>query len=536
MKFWLTDGVFHREKTMKKDLYAKDYQLYEDTGTVIDIPDNAERVIIPEGTRCIGYRAFYALDKRYRTAYWSELREVILPEGVEEIEQETFNGCEALERINFPTSLKKLGNSALSNTGLTSLALPETLEEVDDFCFSNCKRLETLTFPVKPIQIGNSFIGAPNLFIHCSSLKRINIPAYCKCDFLYLGCASLEEASLSKGMKKVQNLAFSGCIALRKIDIPDTVMEILPDAFRNCASLKELVIPPKVKKVGKNAFRGCIGLEHIVFKSAFQGYETAFPDSSNVKRIDITNSQADRARTVFPQAAIYSLNGKLIHAASEQIAVNLEEEQTEKDIVRPTKAEFHPGTNIAKLAKTDYCIAAGKHSFQVSFKGAIAANKEIKAYIAVAKGQSDAGLYDPKALMQANAYVLYTIEPHTGVRIRTLEEGYESRGDKRIYSDPMTDEEILKRCTRFVNDAMTCLTEKGVRKIMDAVPKKKNGTLHKGRVTTILKCNIANSEGEVLFLYAKNQSDTELDIAVKKLYIGDDAYSDNEAASYMGII
>ena len=66
--------------------------------------------------------------------------------------------------------------------------------------------------------------------------------------------------------------------------------------------------------------------------------------------------------------------------------------------------------------------------------------------------------------------------------------------------------------------------------------KKKNGTLHKGRVTIIRKCTCADSEGNVLALYAKNMNDTDVEMGVKEVFIGDDSFTAKEAAFEADII
>ena len=60
MKFWLTDGVFHREDTYRDTLRGNYERVYEDRGISFEIPDDAETVVVPEGTTRVGMEAFRA--------------------------------------------------------------------------------------------------------------------------------------------------------------------------------------------------------------------------------------------------------------------------------------------------------------------------------------------------------------------------------------------------------------------------------------------------------------------------------------------
>ena len=531
MKFWLTDGILHRENTMAKDNYAKDYQVYPDTGVAFDISEEEECIVIPDGTRVIGMKAFY----KFR----DHLCKVILPDSVEEIEREAFSNCKKLEEINFPVGLKKLGFMAFWDANLKSVVLPESLEVVESSCFTYCGQLEELIFPNKSIQFGSYSHGFQQIFEMCPKLKKLTLPADCKDLFSYSGCKSLEEAVIPDGVKSIgypNPGSFSGCASLLAVTIPDSVTSIGKGAFNECTSLTEIIIPKSVKSIGQDAFKGCDRLEHVVLKGPVKGVDVAFRGLTSVKRADISQSLLAVAKKTFPNAEIYDLRGKLMHSPSDG---DSQSELKTVAVKKPTKTaavKYHPGTKIVMLSKAEYDVTSDGHEFHVTFKGATTANKAIQENIDCADENSSRKMYDPKELLAVNGHNLHTIDEHTGVRITTLSEAYEHLGETRTYSDPLNETKIMRRTASFVSDITECLREENVAKLFELFPKKKNGTLYKGRVTIIRKCTCADSEGNVLALYAKNMNDTDVEMGVKKVFIGDDSFTAKEAAFEADII
>lgn len=77
--------------------------------------------------------------KRINLAGWSELKEVVLSEGIEEITQRAFRYCVDLESIVMPNTLKKIGKLA----------------------FENCRSLKKIRIPASVVDVcdGGAFVG-----------------------------------------------------------------------------------------------------------------------------------------------------------------------------------------------------------------------------------------------------------------------------------------------------------------------------------------------------------------------------------------
>ena len=77
--------------------------------------------------------------KRINLAGWSELKEVVLSEGIEEISQRAFLYCVDLESVVMPSTLKKIGKLA----------------------FENCRSLKKIRIPASVVDVceGGAFVG-----------------------------------------------------------------------------------------------------------------------------------------------------------------------------------------------------------------------------------------------------------------------------------------------------------------------------------------------------------------------------------------
>lgn len=151
------------------------------------------------------------------------LKNVIISDGIKEIEHEVFSGCSSLESITIPSSAKKL----------------------DDFLFKGC-----------------------------SSLKRVEFSENAKLGYcVFYDCKSLKQIVLPKNLLKIDGCQFKGCSNLQDINIPDTVKEICWEAFSGCRSLKTVVLPESVTKIGSEAFCGCSNLSDITIPAGIKKIE-----------------------------------------------------------------------------------------------------------------------------------------------------------------------------------------------------------------------------------------------------------------------
>lgn len=93
-----------------------------------------------------------------------ELREVEFSQGnnLEELPDEAFYLCSSLEKINFPSTLKRIGASCFYYSNLSDINLNEGLETIDEYAFYFAANCNSIDFPSTLKSIGKSaFLGCP---------------------------------------------------------------------------------------------------------------------------------------------------------------------------------------------------------------------------------------------------------------------------------------------------------------------------------------------------------------------------------------
>lgn len=121
---------------------------------------------------------------------------------VDKASDKAFQGCTALESVDIPENISKIGNYTFNNcTALKSVHIPGSVSEIGEGVFQGCTSLTAVTLPSRLRRIKN------NLFNGCSSLKAIQIPAateYIAYRAFY-GCYSLSSLRIPRSVKELEN-------------------------------------------------------------------------------------------------------------------------------------------------------------------------------------------------------------------------------------------------------------------------------------------------------------------------------------------
>lgn len=107
------------------------------------------------------------LSKDGTTVYlgFADRKDLTIPDGAEEIGQYAFWHHKKLETIQFPKTLRKVGDNSFSNCPkLRSVVLPEGFRECVVQCFIENKKLNLIDFPSTFLNLGyQTMIECPNL-------------------------------------------------------------------------------------------------------------------------------------------------------------------------------------------------------------------------------------------------------------------------------------------------------------------------------------------------------------------------------------
>lgn len=99
------------------------------------------------------------------------LREIIIPEGVTEIESDVFNKCKRLKKIVLPNTLEKIGDGIDSCPALQEIVFPKNckLKELPKYFLNEANQIETFVIPY-----GIETVGDP-LWVN-GNLKELYVP------------------------------------------------------------------------------------------------------------------------------------------------------------------------------------------------------------------------------------------------------------------------------------------------------------------------------------------------------------------------
>ena len=92
------------------------------------------RLVLPEGLRMVGRDWFSG----------SDIRELLVSQGVEEIQDRAFAQCRSLATVTFAdgSRLRTIGAEAFAETQISELVAPESLESIGEGAFLGCEQLK----------------------------------------------------------------------------------------------------------------------------------------------------------------------------------------------------------------------------------------------------------------------------------------------------------------------------------------------------------------------------------------------------------
>mgnify|MGYP004595343853 FL=1 len=260
----------------------------------------------------------------------SEIKKVILKNGVTSIGDYAFRDCSNMTSVTIPKGVKSIGSRAFYNcSSLTSVTIPDSVTSIGSYAFGACNNIKEVHITdiaawckisfwheTNSSNPSNPFAYAYNLYLNgtlvtdlvipnsvtsirpyafygCSSLTSVTIPNSVTSigDRTFEGCSSLTSVTIPNSVTDIWERAFSCCSSLTSITIPNSVTGIADDAFEGCSSLTSVTIPNSVTSIGVSAFSGCSSLTNITIPNSVtsMGY-CAFEGCSSLTSITIPNS------------------------------------------------------------------------------------------------------------------------------------------------------------------------------------------------------------------------------------------------------
>ena len=244
-------------------------------------------------------------------AYRSEIKTVVLTQGVTTVAAEAFADCTALTDVRLPEGLLSVGYHAFGNcTALPEITIPRTVTALGPAAFAGASSLAAIRIAADSTAFctdesgvvfdkeKTELICAPALlrgdYAIPEGVKRLQIRAF-------YGCNRLTNVSVPASVTYIMDAAFGGCPELRGIwvakentayssdesgvlfdpnshyliccpageageyHIPDDTWHIVENAFADCKRLTSVTVPASVESFGKYIFYNCTALTDVYF-------------------------------------------------------------------------------------------------------------------------------------------------------------------------------------------------------------------------------------------------------------------------------
>ena len=258
--------------------------------------DNLTHIDIPDGLTIIGDSAFS----------FSSIQTTMIPDSVTYIGRNAFRFC-SVKSIKLSPKLKSINAFCFDSTQLHEIVIPDGIKEIESHAFSCCLDLSKVYLPKSVHTIGES------AFYNCPSLRIIFIPKGTKPQFEALlreykeKLVELDDSEnlstevtskdlanawtdeygvkysadrrrllkapedildyiIRKETTTICDRAFNGC-DIHTIKIPDSVKTIGESCFSDCHNLSSVVLPKSLRTIKENAFYYCSGLFSIFIPS-----------------------------------------------------------------------------------------------------------------------------------------------------------------------------------------------------------------------------------------------------------------------------
>ncbi len=187
----------------------------------------------------------------------SKLISITLPNSVQTIGNNAFDGCKGLKRLKLGNCVTSIGNYAFANcTNLPEVLLPQSLQTIGDYAFSGDIALTKTVIPDSVSAIGS---------------------------YAYTGCTKIATVSIGKAVKNIHDGAFNGCTALQTIIVPDGVTSIGEKAFARCTSLQSAEIGKGVTSFGGGAFYNCSSLSTLAINATIPPVVTYYHNKKSTE-------------------------------------------------------------------------------------------------------------------------------------------------------------------------------------------------------------------------------------------------------------
>lgn len=188
------------------------------------------------------------------------IKKVILPNTIREIDDNAFSGCE-LEEIELPIGLETIGKNAFSSTNLRSISISEGVKSIGAYCFWNCRSLTKAILP--------------------STLREVST-------FCFYNCHNLKDVTLTDGIEELAGYSFQ-LTGISQIVFPKSMQTIKNRAISSPCLISVICLGEKPCTLEAGAVRQN-PVTLYVPKNSIEAYKTSdeWKDFTSIREIGNT--------------------------------------------------------------------------------------------------------------------------------------------------------------------------------------------------------------------------------------------------------
>ena len=183
----------------------------------------------------------------------TDIKKVVIPEGVTEIRGNAFSGCTNLETVVFP----------------------ETLNYIYMNAFRDCPALKDVVLPPNVSYVGWAAFQGSGTGTFTGSSAEYDGHAFDE--------SSFEKISFADGSILSADNIFDGAL-VSEVEFPSDLTELGKSAFVNCHNIERIELPQTVRKIGEGAFSSMFGLPYV---SLPEGLEEIPENCFNSTTLDV---------------------------------------------------------------------------------------------------------------------------------------------------------------------------------------------------------------------------------------------------------
>ena len=322
--------------------------------------------------------------------------EVVIPDGVTNIDAGVFSNRPEITKITLPASLKTIeGNNFAESTSLTHLVF--NAENFTDVTLRVPTKAQQLFPYLTTLEIGANVTKIPGAMFAFTNLASVNIPATVTelSNYAFYNCENLTSVTLNEGLTDIGIGVFGNCAIGGTLTIPSTLTSFganafaanmqnqislvynVPDLqintmshqtglfatanvtsvqfganvvaipammFNNNTALTSIVLPDTITKIGERAFMGCTNLESINIPDGVT--EIPYATFKNCAKLTGTLTISENVTSIGNQAFVGTGYTKLVYNAKSATSVST---MPNSPLFPATIAEVEFGAGVTKI-------------------------------------------------------------------------------------------------------------------------------------------------------------------------------------------